>query len=54
MFFGVIYAIIGVFALSFGSGYAANGINYAKKSFIKSVTGASQQDWRVTHRYLKK
>jgi hypothetical protein len=39
MFFGIIYAIIGVFALSFGSGYAANGVNYAEKSFIKSVTG---------------
>ncbi len=39
MLFGIIYAIIGIFALSFGSGYATNGINYAKKSFIKSVTG---------------
>jgi hypothetical protein len=39
MFFGIIYAIIGIFALSFGSGYAANGINYAGKSFIKKVTG---------------
>jgi hypothetical protein len=35
-FFGINYSAIGVFALRFDSGYAANGVNYTEKKVLKN------------------